>query len=128
MTDRLGGIEACVFDAYGTLFDFNSAVAKHRDVIGPQADRLSEMWRAKQINYTWLRTLGGTYVPFWQVTGEALDHCLEACGIATPGLRDRLMDAYLNLDPFRRCAPRWKRCDVTACARRSCQTAIPECS
>ena len=100
MTDRLSGINACVFDAYGTLFDFNSAVAKHRDAVGPQADRLAEMWRAKQISYTWLRSLMGTYAPFWQVTGEALDHCLEACGVTTPAIRDRLMDAYLHLDPF----------------------------
>ncbi|TWT12655.1 haloacid dehalogenase type II [Reyranella sp. CPCC 100927] len=100
MTDRLTGIKACVFDAYGTLFDFNAAVARQRDAIGPQADRLSEMWRHKQISYTWLRTLAGTYAPFWQVTGEALDHCLEACGVTVPGIRDKLMAAYLELDPF----------------------------
>jgi 2-haloacid dehalogenase len=100
MADRLNGIKACVFDAYGTLFDFNSAVAKHRDAIGPQADRLAEMWRTKQISYTWLRSLMGAYAPFWQVTGEALDHCLEACAVAAPGIREKLMDAYLHLDPF----------------------------
>jgi 2-haloacid dehalogenase len=93
-------IKACVFDAYGTLFDFNSAVARHRDAIGAQADRLAEMWRAKQISYTWLRSLMGAYAPFWQVTGDALDHCLEACGVTTLGIRDALMDAYLRLDPF----------------------------
>jgi 2-haloacid dehalogenase len=100
MTERLTGIKACVFDAYGTLFDFNSAVANHRDAVGPQAERLAEMWRAKQISYTWLRSLAGTYAPFWQVTGEALDHCLEACAVTTPGIREKLMDAYLHLDPF----------------------------
>jgi 2-haloacid dehalogenase len=100
MTDRLRGIKACVFDAYGTLFDFNSAVAKHRDAIGPNADKLSDMWRTKQLSYTWLRSLMGQYAPFWQVTGEALDHCLEACAVTAPGIRDRLMDAYLRLDPF----------------------------
>lgn len=100
MTERLSGIKACVFDAYGTLFDFNSAVAKHRDAVGLNADKLSEMWRTKQISYTWLRSLMGAYAPFWQVTGEALDHCLEACGVTTPGVRDKLMDAYLHLDPF----------------------------
>jgi 2-haloacid dehalogenase len=96
----LTGIKACVFDAYGTLFDFNSAVARHREAIGPHADRLSEMWRNKQIGYTWIRSLMGAYAPFWQVTAEALDHCLDACAITTPGIRDRLMDAYLQLDPF----------------------------
>lgn len=100
MSGALAGIELCVFDAYGTLFDFNSAVARHREAIGVQADRLSEMWRHKQISYTWLRSLMGAYAPFWQVTGDALDHCLEACAVTAPGIRDRLMDAYLNLEPF----------------------------
>ncbi|MBL8674501.1 MAG: haloacid dehalogenase type II [Rhodospirillales bacterium] len=96
----LPGIRVCVFDAYGTLFDFNSAVARHRDEIGPQADRLSEMWRTKQLSYTWLRSLMGAYAPFSQVTAEALDHCLAACGVDKPGLRGRLMDAYRALSPF----------------------------
>lgn len=96
----LPGIEMCVFDAYGTLFDFNSAVARHRGAIGPAADALSEMWRNKQIQYTWLRNGMGAYAPFWQVTGEALDHCLAAHRIADPSIRERLMGAYLELDPF----------------------------
>lgn len=101
MTDpALTGIELCVFDAYGTLYDFNSAVARHRDAIGPKADALSEMWRSKQIQYTWLRNSMGAHAPFWQVTGEALDHCLAAHGIADPSVRERLMGAYLALDPF----------------------------
>lgn len=94
-------VKVCVFDAYGTLFDFNSAVARHRAEIGPQADRLSQMWRDKQIAYTWLRSLMGQYAPFWQVTGEALGHCLRACGLPPDGaLHERLMQAYLALDPF----------------------------
>lgn len=100
MTAALSRIEICVFDAYGTLFDFNSAVARHRAAIGPKADALSEMWRSKQIQYTWLRNGMGAYAPFWQVTGEALDHCLQAHGIGDPGVRDKLMGAYLALDPF----------------------------
>lgn len=94
------GIELCVFDAYGTLYDFNSAVARHRAAVGPKADALSEMWRSKQIQYTWLRNSMGAYAPFWQVTGEALDHCLAAQGIADPSVREKLMGAYLALDPF----------------------------
>src|SRR6478672_3600841 len=94
------GIELCVFDAYGTLYDFNSAVARHRDAIGPKADALAEMWRSKQIQYTWLRNSMGAYAKFWQVTGEALDHCVAAHGIADAGVRDKLMGAYLALDPF----------------------------
>ena len=97
---RMIGIELCVFDAYGTLYDFNSAVARHRAAIGPKADALSEMWRSKQIQYTWLRNSMGAYAPFWQVTGEALDHCLAAHGITDPSVRERLMGAYLALDPF----------------------------
>jgi 2-haloacid dehalogenase len=58
------------------------------------------MWRSKQIQYTWLRNGMGTYAKFWQVTGEALDHCLAAYGIADGAVRERLMGAYLALDPF----------------------------
>jgi 2-haloacid dehalogenase len=100
MTGVLSGVEICVFDAYGTLFDFNSAVARHRAAIGPKAEALAEMWRAKQIQYTWLRNGMGTHAKFWQVTGEALDHCLAAHGIVDPGVRDKLMNAYLSLDAF----------------------------
>src|SRR5512138_54108 len=105
MSRALTGTEICGFDAYGTLFDFNSAVARHRAVIGPKADALADMWRSKQIQYTWLRNSMGAYDKFWQVTGEALDHCLAAHGIAdAPGpdaaVREKLMGAYLALDPF----------------------------
>lgn len=96
----LADVELCVFDAYGTLSDFNSAVARHRGAIGPRADALSEMWRSKQIQYTWLRNSMGTHAPFWQVTGEALDHCLAAQGVADPAVREKLMGAYRALDPF----------------------------
>jgi len=100
MTEPLTGIEICVFDAYGTLYDFNSAVARHRDAIGPKADALSEMWRTKQIQYTWLRNSMSAYAPFWQVTGEALDNCLATFGITDKSVREKLMSAYLALDPF----------------------------
>lgn len=100
MSRALAGTEICVFDAYGTLFDFNSAVARHRAAIGPKADALADLWRAKQIQYTWLRNGMGAYAKFWQVTGEALDHCLAAHGIADASVREKLMGAYLALDPF----------------------------
>ena len=100
MSGVLAGTEMCVFDAYGTLFDFNSAVARHRTAIGPKADALADLWRAKQIQYTWLRNSMGAYAPFWQVTGEALDHCLAAHDVTPAGARDKLMSAYLALDPF----------------------------
>src|SRR6266403_2756898 len=97
---NMTGIEICVFDAYGTLYDFNSAVARHRAAIGPKADALSEMWRTKQIQYTWLRNSMAAYAPFWQVTGEALDNCLAAHGITDPSVREKLLGAYLALDAF----------------------------
>ncbi len=100
MSAALAGTEICVFDAYGTLYDFNSAVARHRSAIGPKADALSEMWRTKQIQYTWLRNSMAAYAPFWQVTGEALDNCLATHGITDPSVREKLMSAYLALDPF----------------------------
>jgi len=100
MTGALAGTEICVFDAYGTLFDFNSAVARHRALVGPKADALSEMWRSKQIQYTWLRNGMGSYAKFWQVTSEALDHCLAAQDIKESSMRDKLLGAYLALDPF----------------------------
>jgi 2-haloacid dehalogenase len=101
MNDRhMTGIEMCVFDAYGTLFDFNSAVARHRTAVGPKADALADLWRQKQIQYTWLRNGMAAYAPFWQVTGEALDHCLAVHDIRDPDVREKLMGAYLALDPF----------------------------
>jgi 2-haloacid dehalogenase len=100
MSAAITGIELCVFDAYGTLFDFNSAVARHRAVIGPKANALAEMWRNKQIQYTWLRNGMNAYAPFWQVTGEALDHCFRALAIGDRSIREKLMGAYLALDPF----------------------------
>lgn len=96
----LAGIKACVFDAYGTLFDFAAAARGCRDVLGADADKLTVLWRDKQLQYTWLRSLAGRYADFWQVTGEALDFALETLGLAQPGLRDRLMTLYLTLEPF----------------------------
>ncbi len=106
MTDRLSGIEACVFDAYGTLFDVHSAVAQCRERFGLEpgpAQTMSETWRNRQLQYTWLRSLMGRHVDFWQVTGEALDFALDtafATGSAPDGLRAALMDSYLTLHTY----------------------------
>jgi 2-haloacid dehalogenase len=97
---RFENIEACIFDAYGTLLDFNSSVGRAKDTLGENADALSSTWRQKQLEYTWLRSLMGAYAPFWQITGEALDYAMEARGIADNGLRQHLMQLYLTLDPF----------------------------
>lgn len=96
----MNGIKACVFDAYGTLFDFGAAARKCRDVLGDDIDRLTVLWRDKQLQYTWLRAAQGRHADFWQVTGDALDFSLETLGIKGPGLRERLMALYLTLDPF----------------------------
>lgn len=97
---QLQGIRACVFDAYGTVFDYASAAARCRDVLGDRYDRLTTLWREKQLQYTWLRALQGKHADFWKVTGDALDFALDTLGIADPALRERLMQLYLSLDAF----------------------------
>ena len=93
-------IGACVFDAYGTLFDVHSAVGRSREALGDKADGVSALWRQKQLEYTWLRSLMGAYVDFWQITGDGLDYALAANEIDDAELRQRLMDLYLNLDAY----------------------------
>ena len=100
MTAALTGIRACVFDAYGTIFDFASAAARCPDIPEAKRGELTTLWRDKQLQYTWLRTMQGQYVDFWQVTGDALDFTLDSLGIATPGLHGRLMELYLTLSAF----------------------------
>jgi 2-haloacid dehalogenase len=96
----LEGIRACVFDAYGTLFDVGSPVQKLAAEIGEKASGLAVLWRQKQLEYTWLRSLMGVHADFWHVTGDALDYSLEALRIDDPGLRDELMTLYLKLDAY----------------------------
>ena len=97
---QLEGIHACVFDAYGTLFDYASAAARCADMLGDNFPKLNALWREKQLQYTWLRTSQSRHADFWQVTGDALDFTLESLGISDAALRDRLMNLYLTLDPF----------------------------
>src|SRR5690348_15691139 len=101
-TARLDGIRACVFDAYGTLFDFGSAAARCADALVDKAQALTPLWRDKQLQYTWLRAAQYRHADFWQVTGDALDFALETLDIADRQgvLRKRLMDCYLTLDAF----------------------------
>ena len=89
-----------VFDAYGTLFDVHAAIARHRGAAGPDADRFSEIWRAKQLEYTWTHTLAGRYADFWTLTQAALDFSFDRVPSVDRALRDRLLDAYLTLDAF----------------------------
>jgi 2-haloacid dehalogenase len=98
--DLMNGIQACVFDAYGTLFDYASAAAKCQDRLGDDLAPFAAMWRDKQLNYTWLRAAQGRHADFWQVTSDALDFTMESFGIDDHALRTRLMNLYLTLDPF----------------------------
>jgi len=94
------GIRACLFDAYGTLFDFASAAKRCPGVPEHQRSSLTSIWRDKQLQYTWLRTMQGRYVDFWQVTCDALDFALDTLDIHDPNLRQRLMDLYRTLDAY----------------------------
>ncbi len=93
-------IGACLFDAYGTLFDVHSPVGKEAQRLGDKAEAVSALWRQKQVQYTWLRSLMGAHADFWQVTGEALDFALATHGIDDPPLRERLLELYLTLDTY----------------------------
>ena len=97
---KLDNIQACVFDAYGTLFDFNSAVARHRPRLGEVADQFSALWRAKQLEYTWTLTLMGRYQDFWTLTERALDFALARFPSVDKRLRPELLNAYRELDAF----------------------------
>lgn len=97
---HLQGIKACVFDAYGTLFDVHSAIGRHQQRLGEFAVQVSNLWRSKQLEYTWLRSLMGQHADFWQVTGEALNYALDSVGIVDRELECDLMKAYLRLDCY----------------------------
>ena len=143
-----------VFDAYGTLFDFNAAIARHRAAAGPDADRFSEIWRLKQIEYTWTDTLAGRYAEFWTLTQRALDYTFARFPSVDRKLRDDLLNAYLKLDAFpdahtvlqraegaaatappscpmvrRRCSPRRSRPpDQERCSTPCCRSTRSRCS
>ena len=93
-------VNAYVFDAYGTLFDVHAAIARHRAAAGADADRFSEIWRTKQLEYTWTLTLAGHYVDFWTLTERALDFAFARVPSVDRALRPKLLDAYLTLDAF----------------------------
>ncbi|KXF78300.1 haloacid dehalogenase [Paramesorhizobium deserti] len=89
-----------IFDAYGTLFDVHAAVRRHADRIGPDGQLLSELWRAKQLEYSWVRTLMGAYADFWTLTEQALDFALAKVPSADRTLREALLEAYWHLDCY----------------------------
>jgi 2-haloacid dehalogenase len=89
-----------VFDAYGTLFNVHAAIARYRAPAGAEAERLSEIWRSKQLEYSWTLTLAGHYVDFWTLTERALDYALARVPSVERSLRPQLLDAYFKLDAF----------------------------
>ncbi len=89
-----------VFDAYGTLFDVHSAVSRHATLVGENAGRVSEIWRNKQLEYSWTRSGMQRYKDFWQLTQEALDFALTVVPGANKAARQNLLDAYMSLDCY----------------------------
>lgn len=97
---QLTGIRACVFDAYGTVFDFASAAARCPDIPENRRAAMTALWRDKQLQYTWLRALQDRYVDFWQITEDALDFTLDSLALHSPQLRKTLMELYRTLAAF----------------------------
>ncbi len=94
-------ILALAFDAYGTLFDVHSVISTCNQVFPEKGPALSQLWRAKQLEYTWLRSLMGRYEDFWQVTESALVFACRSLNLSCPpATRQKLMDAYLHLDAY----------------------------
>jgi 2-haloacid dehalogenase len=94
-------IRALVFDAYGTLYDVQSVRSLTTELCGDRGELITQLWRLKQLEYTWLRTLMHSYEDFWSVTRAALEFALTSAGIApTAALCDPLMDRYLHLDLY----------------------------
>ena len=93
-------IKAIIFDAYGTLFDVNSAAEKCKDKIGDKWEPFANYWRTTQLEYTWLRSLMGRHKDFWQVTEDSLDKSMKAFSIDL-SMRNELLNLYKVLSPFK---------------------------
>ena len=93
-------IKAIIFDAYGTLFDVNSAAEKCKDKIGEKWERFANFWRTTQLEYTWLRSLMDRHKDFWQVTEDSLDKSMKVFDI-DPLMRNELLNLYKILSPYR---------------------------
>ena len=88
------------FDAYGTLFDVHAAVRRHAAALGPDAAAFSALWRAKQLEYSWVRTLAGRYQDFWTLTEQSLDFAFGVFPSTDRSLRATLLEAYRHLDCY----------------------------
>ena len=93
-------VKAIIFDAYGTLFDVNSAAEKCKDKIGDKWEPFANFWRTTQLEYTWLRSLMGRHKDFWQITEDSLDKSMKAFKIDF-SMRDELLNLYKVLSPFK---------------------------
>jgi 2-haloacid dehalogenase len=105
MEDPNMTITTCVFDAYGTLFDVAAAARiaaaePGREAFAANWPEIANTWRLKQLQYTWLRATAGVHTGFWQITQDGLDYALEAHGMADPGLRERLLQLYWELQAY----------------------------
>ena len=90
-----------VFDAYGTLFNLHAAAERHRDAIGPKWQQLSQTWRTKHIEYTWVHSLSQRPATFWDLAQRSLDYAIASIGDAVPAeARDRLLAAYRTMDAY----------------------------
>ena len=97
---NVAGIEACVFDAYGTLFDVHAPVARLAERVGPFATELSKLWRQKQLEYTWLRALMREHADFFQVTCDALDYAMGVFSLRDGSLRQELLNLYARVQAY----------------------------
>jgi len=93
-------IKACVFDAYGTLFNVHSAVARHAAALGAHSSEISTLWRSKQLEYWWVHSLMRRHVDFWELTGAALDYALAFYNVKDEKLQRALLESYLALDAY----------------------------
>ena len=93
-------IKACIFDAYGTLFDVNAACRELSKEVGDSWEKLASLWRLRQVEYTWLRNSMDEYIDFWQITSDALDYAMETLGIENNELREQLLNLYLKLEAY----------------------------
>ncbi len=93
-------IKAIIFDAYGTLFDVNSAAEKCKDKIGDKWEGFANYWRTTQLEYTWLRSLMNRHKDFWQITEDSLEKSMKAFNI-DPSMKDELLNLYKVLSPFK---------------------------
>ena len=102
-------IKALAFDAYGTIFDVHSVIALCEELFPGRGAALSQLWRSKQLEYTWLRSLMNAYEDFWQITDAGLTFACESLSLPlTDDKRARLMNAYLHLTPYPDVAPALK--------------------